>query len=57
MKPTHKTLKITEETHSLLRKYCQIHSLKINDWVDKLIKSNIDTHAKKTNNKRIHTKI
>jgi hypothetical protein len=32
-----KTLLITEKTHILLKDYCKQNSIKINDWVEKLI--------------------
>ena len=44
-----KTLKISEETHTKLKIYCAKNKLKINEWVDILIKNNIKD-AKKTYN-------
>jgi len=32
-----KTLIITEETHKVLKDFCRNKSIKINDWVEKLI--------------------
>jgi hypothetical protein len=32
-----KTLLISETTHDTLKKYCKENSIKINDWVEKLI--------------------
>ena len=32
-----KTLLITEKTHILLKDYCKQNSIKLNDWVEKLI--------------------
>jgi len=32
-----KTLLITKKTHILLKDYCKQNSIKINDWVEKLI--------------------
>lgn len=32
-----KTLLINESTHTALKLYCNLNSIKINEWVDKLI--------------------
>lgn len=44
-----KNLKISKNTHKLLKTYCNKNLLKINEWVDKLIKNTIK-NAKKTDN-------
>jgi hypothetical protein len=36
-----KTLKITEDTHTKLKIYCAKNKLKINEWVENLIKLNL----------------
>ena len=36
-----KTLKITDETHEILKKYCKDNNLKINSWIESLIKNKI----------------
>jgi hypothetical protein len=40
-----KTLLITENTHTKLKKFCKENSIKLNDWVEKLI---IEELKKKT---------
>ena len=37
-----KTLKITEKTHNELKIYCAVNKLKINDFVENLIKNKIE---------------
>jgi predicted HicB family RNase H-like nuclease len=37
-----KTLKITEETHKMLKLFCVKNDLKMNDWVEQLIITNIE---------------
>jgi len=32
-----KTLLISEDTHTKLKKFCKENSIKLNDWVEKLI--------------------
>ena len=42
-----KTLLISENTHTKLKKFCKENSIKLNDWVEKLI---IEELKKKTPN-------
>jgi hypothetical protein len=42
-----KTLLISENTHTKLKKFCNENSIKLNDWVEKLI---IEELRKKTSN-------
>lgn len=47
-----KTLIVSEETHSKIKKYCKDNSLKMMDWVDKCINEyveNIDGASKNRN--------
>jgi len=44
-----KTLKISDETHKKLKDYCSIHLLKMNEWVDKILKEYIKKNEQKTN--------
>lgn len=37
-----KTIKISDYTHSVLKKYCKENSLKLNDWVDKFLLNNME---------------
>jgi hypothetical protein len=41
-----KTLLISEETHSFLKKYCKKNSIKMNDWVEKLIINDLSKKEK-----------
>jgi len=40
-----KTLLISEDTHTKLKRFCKENSIKLNDWVEKLI---IEELKKKT---------
>jgi len=37
-----KTIKIDEILHEELKKYAKVNSLKLNDWVEKLIKKEFE---------------
>ena len=37
-----KTLLITEETHTLVKKYCDENNYKINKWVDNFLRKGIN---------------
>ena len=51
MKESIKNLKISETTHKILKIYCAVNDLKINDFVDSIIKEKIGKeNAKKSNN-------
>jgi predicted HicB family RNase H-like nuclease len=39
---TIKTIKISEELHKELKKYAKENSLKLNDWVEKIIKKEFE---------------
>jgi len=43
----YKSLKITEESHNKLKKYCVEKHLKINDWISEEIAKLIDQLEKK----------
>lgn len=43
-----KSLKITDEVHELLKKYCKENNLKINSWVESIIKNKIKNDKRKT---------
>lgn len=45
-----KNIKISDETHKKLKEYCSKNSLKLSDWIDKLVKRFLDKHVKETNN-------
>ena len=38
MKKQKKTILISKQTHELIKKYCIDNTLKINNWVDKILK-------------------
>lgn len=42
-----KSLKISNETHDILKKYCKINNLKISSWVEELIKNKIKNDKRK----------
>lgn len=42
-----KSLKITEKTHNLLKLYCNENSLKMNLFVENLIKNKIENDKRK----------
>jgi len=42
-----KTLKITEETHNELKIYCVINKIKMNDFVEQMIKKSLIEKDKK----------
>lgn len=37
-----KSIKITEKTHELLKNYCKNNNLKLNSWVESLIKNKLE---------------
>ena len=39
-----KNLKISEETHTKLKIHCAKNKLKLNDWVDELLKFNLENN-------------
>jgi predicted HicB family RNase H-like nuclease len=41
-----KTLRISEETHTQLKIFCAKNKLKLNEWVDKLIKHKLQKYEK-----------
>jgi hypothetical protein len=41
MKNTRKTITLSETTHKLLLVYCKKKSLKLSDWIDKLVYNTI----------------
>ena len=43
-----KSLKIADDVHNLLKKYCKERDLKINSWVESLIKNKIKDDKRKT---------
>jgi len=43
-----KSLKITDEVHELLKNYCKEYNLKINSWVESIIKNQIKNDKRKT---------
>jgi hypothetical protein len=42
-----KTLIISKETHQKLKDFCKKNSIKLNDWVEKLIIKEIKKHDEK----------
>lgn len=44
-----KSLKISKETHNILKIYCTKNSLKMNLWVENLIKNKIKNDKRKKN--------
>ena len=42
MKDTGITIKITKETHSLVKKYCDGNALKINAWTDNVLREKLN---------------
>jgi len=52
-----KTTIISDETHLKLKEFCKTHSLKLNDWVDKLILKELEIFEnEKIDHKRIYKK-
>lgn len=43
-----KSLKISDETHELLKKFCKENDLKINAWIETIIKNKIKNDKGKT---------
>lgn len=41
MKNTRKTITLSESTHKVLLEYCKKNSLKLSDWIDKLVYTTI----------------
>jgi len=41
-----KTLLIDEKTHIKLKEFCKKNSIKLNEWVDKLINKEVDSISK-----------
>lgn len=42
-----KTLKINDDIHEILKKYCKENNLKINSWIESLIKNKIENDKRK----------
>jgi len=43
-----KSLKINDEIHNILKNFCKENNLKINSWVESLIKKEIKNDKRKT---------
>jgi hypothetical protein len=37
-----KSIIISEATHSMIKDYCEKNSLKIHEWIDKLLRKNLE---------------